>query len=347
MEEGDHFAGTAPDAACDGVTTPCTYNNGHVTEVNGDLKRMVATYNAIHGTSATTDFAVHSDMAPNVYIRNNPARGAAIVRTLEKVISDIAVTNPLTGNKENLFVAMADPVEEKTLHMVTADPDRTPTFTPFAQGDYFLNASSSAPCTGNNLDNCVFLPATAPPANTFAWNHGGIQPEIVNVWSGWVGPGVEKKKQIEDVWSDHTDVRPTFLALLGLEDSYVSDGRVLTEFVKDRALAKSLHKHHKELEELGQAWKAINAPLGAFAADTLTASTGALASDTPSDATYSNTETEIENLTNERDALASQIRAALHDAAFNDDKLDKRQAKAWLEQADDLLARASALAGRF
>ena len=51
VEEGDHFAGTAPDAPCDGVTTPCTYANGHVTEVNGDLKRMVATYNASHGTS--------------------------------------------------------------------------------------------------------------------------------------------------------------------------------------------------------------------------------------------------------------------------------------------------------
>ena len=33
VEEGDHFAGTAPDAPCDGVTTPCTYANGHVTEV--------------------------------------------------------------------------------------------------------------------------------------------------------------------------------------------------------------------------------------------------------------------------------------------------------------------------
>src|SRR6266576_107026 len=44
VEEGDHFAGTAPDDPCDGVTTACTYANGHVTEVNGDLKRLVATY---------------------------------------------------------------------------------------------------------------------------------------------------------------------------------------------------------------------------------------------------------------------------------------------------------------
>ena len=75
VEEGDHFAGTAPDAPCDGVTTACTYANGHVTEVNGDLRRIIAKYNADNGTTATTDFSVHADMAPNVYIKGNPARG--------------------------------------------------------------------------------------------------------------------------------------------------------------------------------------------------------------------------------------------------------------------------------
>ena len=135
VEEGDHFAGTAPDnPSCDGVTTACTYANGHVTEVNGDLKRLVATYNASHGTSATTSFSVHSDMAPNVYVNGNPARDSATARNLEKAMSDMSVTNPLSGQNEKLFVAMADPVEEKLLHMVTADPARTPTFTPFAAG---------------------------------------------------------------------------------------------------------------------------------------------------------------------------------------------------------------------
>src|SRR5262249_7889389 len=146
VEEGDHFAGTAPDAPCDGVTTPCTYANGHVTEVNGDVKKMVATYNATHaGNNATTDFSVHTDMAPNVYMTGDPARDSAAARTLERTMSDIKVKNPLSGVTQPLFVAMADPVEEKLLHMVTADPARTPTFTPFAQGDYFLNASSTTP----------------------------------------------------------------------------------------------------------------------------------------------------------------------------------------------------------
>ena len=216
VEEGDHFGGTAPDAACNGVTTPCTYANGHVTEANGDLKRMVARYNLDHGTSATTSFSVHSDMAPNVYVNGNPAPGSALARDLEKVVSGIEVTNPLSGVHQKLMVAMADPIEEKVLHMVTADPARTPTFTPFAEGDYFLNASSTTPCdnTTNAPPNaCVFLPNTTPPANTFAWNHGGIQPEVATTWVGIAGPGVKNLGQDHSFYSDHADLRPTMLAL--------------------------------------------------------------------------------------------------------------------------------------
>ena len=86
---------------CDGVTTACTYANGHVTEVNGDLRRLVATYNADHGTSATTDFSVHSDMAPNVYVKAIPPATRPTARDLEKAMSDIDVTNPLSGEQRS------------------------------------------------------------------------------------------------------------------------------------------------------------------------------------------------------------------------------------------------------
>ena len=39
------------------------------------------------------------------------------------------------------MVALADHTEMKTLHMVTADPSRTPTFTPFADPDWFFFAT--------------------------------------------------------------------------------------------------------------------------------------------------------------------------------------------------------------
>ena len=78
--------------------------------------------------------------------------------------------------------------------------------------------------------------------------------------------------------------------------------------------------------------------------DTLTASTGALASDTAGDTTYADTEAALAGLGAERDALAGKIRLALWNAEFNDQKLDEKQAKDWIDQANDLLDRADALA---
>ena len=44
-----------------------------------------------------------------------------------------------------MAVNFADPVEEKALHMVNADPHRTPTFTMFGNDDFFFTASASTP----------------------------------------------------------------------------------------------------------------------------------------------------------------------------------------------------------
>ena len=343
VEEGDHFAGTQPNAACDGVTTPCTYAN--VSEVNADLKRLVATYNVNHGTSATTNFSVHSDLAPNVYITGNPAAGSPVARTLEQAMSDMTVTNPYSGKQQKLFVAMADPVEQKLLHMSTADPARLPTFTPFAQGDYFLSASSTTPCPGNDPNACLTT-AVTNPNQSFAWNHGGIQPEIRTTWIGWVGPGIEKKGQTDKVWTDHTDIRPTMLALLGLKDDYVSDGRVVTEFLKGDAVPKSLGPK-PDVEKLGAMWKQINASFGQFSMDTLCASTGALASNTAGDTTYAQTESALASLGAQRDTLAGQIRLALWNAEFGNQKIDPKQAKAWVKQGQGYLDQAAALCGGF
>jgi len=65
--------------------------------------------------------------------------------------------------------------------MITSDPARTPTFTLFADPNYFLFAGAPA-CT--DKAPCV----TENPG--FAWNHGDVQPEIVTTWLGMVGPGM-------------------------------------------------------------------------------------------------------------------------------------------------------------
>ena len=214
-EEGDHFAGSQPTpAGCDGVNTPCSYTT--VSEINGNLAGLLATQQGI-----TTPFTVHSDMAPTIYITGNPVRTDPVTRNFGRALGQLTAVSPLTGQTDNLTVALADPVGMKTLHMVTADPQRTPTLVMFAHADYFFSAGAA-----NCSSPCIFIPA---PGNfTFAWNHGGIQPEIATTWLGLVGPGVRNLGD-SDTWADHTDTRTTMLSLLGRKDTYVHDGRVLID----------------------------------------------------------------------------------------------------------------------
>ena len=337
-EEGDHFAGSPPtNPGCDGVNVPCTYpltpeGNRFIGEINGNLAGLLATQQGI-----TTPFTVHSDMAPTIYLTGNPSRTAPATRTFGRAVGALTAVNPYTGNTDHLTAALADPVEMKTLHMITADPQRTPTLTMFALPDYFLFAGAP-----NCNSPCITVPTT-PPTSTFAWNHGGIQPEIATTWLGMVGPGVRNNGD-DETWADHADVRPTMLNLVGLEDPYVHDGRVLIDQLYAWAVPQTLRAHRETLRRLGEVYKQLNAPFGDFAMDTLSASTTAIGSGSGSDdSTYTDLEGQIEALTTQRDTLATQIRAALNAAASGDAAVNEQQAKAWIRQAEGLLAQAAAL----
>jgi hypothetical protein len=332
VEEGDHFAGSQPTpAGCDGVTVPCSYPL--LGEVNGNLRGLLATQQGI-----TTPFTVHADMAPTVYITGNPDRTAPVTRDFERAVSRLTAVNPYTGRTDNLTVALADPVEMKALHMITADPARTPTFTMFAHPDYFLFTGGPDCSTP-----CVTVPTTPP---TFAWNHGGIQPEIATTWLGMVGPGVRNVGQDNTTWADHTDVRPTMLSLLGLRDDYLHDGRVILEPLQASSVPRSLRAHRATLLRLGAVYKQLNAPFGLFASATLAASTHALASGGPAgDSTYTAVEGRIASLTAARDALARQIRALLDAAAFGGQAVNEQQAKRYIQQSVTLIIQAARLAG--
>src|SRR5258707_14579159 len=156
VDEGDHFVGDAPTpAGCDGLNTACTYNR--VGEINADLRRMVRTQ-----FGDTTVFSVHSDDAPTVYVNGTSLQPLIdqtnpVVRNLEREMAQLSWLNPYTGLVENnIMVALADHTEMKALHMITADPFRTPTFTPFADPDWFFFATGGAlPATPAN---CAFIP---------------------------------------------------------------------------------------------------------------------------------------------------------------------------------------------
>jgi hypothetical protein len=336
VDEGDHFAGDQPsNPGCDGINTACTYNR--VGEINANLSAMIRTQ---YGD--TTPFTVHSDSAPNVYITGNPSQTAPATRNLEREMAQLHWTNPYTGNvQNNIMVALADKTEMKTLHMVTADPFRTPTFTPFADPDWFFFASGS-PATCATDAACASIPPRT--SQSFAWNHGDIQDEIASTWAGYVGPGIKNLGNDNSVWTDHTDHRPTLLTLLGLKDDYQTDGRAVTEIASENALPVSLRVHHPSLERLGDSYKQLMASFGSFSMDTLVASTRALASNSAGDQTYTNTESAIEALTNQRNALAAEIRAGFNKAQFDGVKLSENQIKAWTQASNALLAEAHDLA---
>jgi hypothetical protein len=180
----------------------------------------------------------------------------------------------------------------------------------------------------------------------FAWNHGDIQPEIATTFIGMVGPGVRPVgvTQPTAFFTDHTDVRPTMMYLLGLTDDYQHDGRVILEMLDPNVLSGTLHAHSHTLLELGQIYKQINAPFGSLAQSTLTVSTYAIESTSQGDAIYASLENRIASWTTQRDALATQIKQLLSQAQFSGLAINEQQAKQLISSSQNLLDRASACA---
>jgi hypothetical protein len=254
--------------------------------------------------------------------------------------------NPYTGQVENgIMVALADHTEMQTLHMVTTDPFRTPTFTPFADPDWFFFATGgSPPATCATPAACAFIPARTN--SSFAWNHGDIQDEIASTWVGYVGPGVRNLGATGAYWTDHTDVRPTILTLVGLSDDYDTDGRTVFQALYPWAVPVAVSDKAPQLAKLEAAYKQLTAPFGEFGMQTLRASTTGLESGSSSDdSTYTSTESSIQSLTSQRDSLAATIRSAINGAEFRGAIPDSQDMKSWTSQANDLIAQATALAG--
>jgi hypothetical protein len=331
-DENDHFVGGQPSPAnCDGIQVPCTYTQ--VGEIDAFVDRLL-----LSQRQNTTPFAVHSDDAPTFYISGNPAPTDPATRTMEHDLNALTVLNPITGNNEKLSALLADRAEMKLLHMAPAIADRLPTFTMFGNDNYFDETASAS--SGKGKD-CSQAPACVAVGPGFAWNHGDFQKQITRTWFGMVGPGVAKQGRDDTVFSDHTDLRPTILTLVGLKDDYVHDGRVLVENLERHALPDSLSDSLPTYVALAQAYKQINATKGPVGVNSLVAANRAITSD---DATYGKFLTTIGAITNERDALASQMIALLNGAAFENKPV--RSAEDLVEQARKLNDKVEDMAGQ-
>jgi hypothetical protein len=118
---------------------------------------------------------------------------------------------------------------------------------------------------------------------------------------------------------------------------------VLFEGLETKATPQALIAHRETVRELSAAYEQLNASFGEFALGILDASTTALKSDDAGDATYNAIEDRIASLTDERDALAGDIKQQLDAAAFDGQPLDEAQAKNEIAQANSLIGQAQSL----
>jgi arylsulfatase A-like enzyme len=327
-DENDHFVGGAPTPVnCDGVNVPCTYAAGQKGEIDVLINRLLVTQRA-----NSTAFSVHSDDAPTVYINGNPAPTDALTRTMEHDLDALVTTNPMTGNTDKLSRLLADQAEMKLLHMVTASPARTPTMTMFGNDNYFFETGNGGACASQS--DCVFV------GPGFAWNHGDFQQQITRTWVAMVGPGVKPLGRDDEVFTDHADVRPTIMALLGLKDDYVHEGRVVAEWMLDHALPDGIGDARENFIELAQLFKQLDAPKGELGRASLVWSNRSV---TAADKVYADYLKRIGDITEDRNELASQIKTVLNNAEFHNQPVDEgaehdlgRRAKSLIDEVKEL-----------
>jgi hypothetical protein len=312
-DEGDHvIAGPPTPANCDGVNVPCTY--AQIGEVAANIRQLI-----INQTGITTPFLVHSDSAPNFYITGNPSQTLPITRNLERAAGTVTAVNPYSGVTEQVSNYLADQAEMGLLHMMTADRKRDSTFTMFAKPDYFLS---------------TFPPTTAiNPA--FNWNHGDIAPDINVTWLGLVGPDVKNLGVTDQLWTDHADIRPTILALTGLHEDYIHQGRPISQVMTET---------RQDLNRLADVYKQINAPVGQLSLDSIRFATSATLSTSTGDQTYMDADAQIAAWTSQRNALADQMIALLDTTAPGYTNHNDRNVNDLIRQGEQLLAEVHAAA---
>jgi len=322
-EENDQLAGAnvgraiePTPAGCDGVTTPCHYAASQVGELQANIKGLLSTT-----ASSATAYDIEPQGA-SIYVHGQPAADDPTVRQLERDTAAMTANNPYTSvANEKITNYQAGALEQRVLHMQTADTLRTPTYTLFPKPDYFFATSDiNGAHVGVNP--------------RFAWNHGYYSPNIDITWAGIVGPGVAvhgvdgpgpaggnepsdpnstntvPEASRVGTWVEETDLRPTLLHLSGLSDDYQSDGRVISQVLRNGPSAL------RATETLAEAYQQLNSSVGAFATDTLIAESAALAGGSAaSDAAYEDEQRQLLRLADARDALAGVIKVQLAKAA--------------------------------
>lgn len=367
-DEGDHFnganVGRALQPTCSGTAGTlgysCAYAAGSVGEVS----------TSIHGllTAQQSDSAAffNEPQGDTVYLNGQPSATDPTTRALESAFASAHVHDPYVSQSADVPLTnfMADQEEEQLLHYVVADPSRTPSFTVFPESDVYMSdgtTDGSTPCANGTTASNAGTDCTSLTPK-YQWDHGYYAPEIDNTWLGFVGPGVKSlglngsdadagpnsagaisgEAQLDTsvtnpgIWADHTDTRPTLMALVGLTDSYTPDGRVLTDIMSNPPATTQ----GSQFLPLAQCYKQLNSSVGTFGTDTLVADTHAMESASPR---YGGFLSRLTALGNRRDALAGTLKQELFAAEFNGQALP-HNAGGQMSECTSILSQADQMA---
>ncbi len=347
VDEGDFYAGGPPiNPGCNGVTVPCQYTPGGVGphtvgEQNVDLVNALK-----REKHNTTEFDVHADSAPTFYVHGSSAKSGPPatdprVRRLERDVSGLTLTNARSGEKAKVTQHIADRTEQTILHMSNADPSRTPSFTLFGNPVFYYQQEGPFGYTCPTGD----VPAGCPSVtNGDAWNHGDDNPVIARTWLGLVGPTIRRLGQTSAIWTDHTDLRPTMLSVLGLTPDYTPDGGVIAQAVEPAGLPTGVREASPLFDALTGTYKQLNAPFGEFDHASEIVSTKAVQTRSPGDAEYQAWDAQLRVCGNSRDAIAAQIKARLDAVEFGGATLDPATGGRLIAESRRLISQMQTLA---
>ncbi|HEY6399110.1 MAG TPA: hypothetical protein VIX82_16810 [Solirubrobacteraceae bacterium] len=347
VDEGDFYAGGPPvNSGCNGVTVPCQYTPGGVgkhTIGEQDVDLVNALNQEKHNT---TEFDVHADSAPTVYVHGSssasgPSPNDPRVRRLERDMAGLTLTNARTGETNRVTQHIADQAAERILHMINADPSRTPSFTLFGNPTYYYQQEGPFGYTCPSPNGPPGCPAVN---NGNAWNHGSDNQVIGNTWVGFVGPTIRNLGQTGSIWTDHTDVRPTMLSVLGLSPDYVPDGRLVAQMVQPPSLPAGVRASLPLYIELTGTYKQLNAPFGEFARASERVSTKAVTTTSPGDAIYKAWDRQLSACGEARNAVAAAVKSLLDRASFGGAGIDGGHAMKLIDRSKALIAQITALA---
>ena len=227
-------------------------------------------------------------MAPTIYITGNPSRTDAGTRDVRPALGQLTARQPVHGPDGDLSVALADPVGMKALHMVTADPQRTPTLTMFAAAGLVpvrrprrTATRRASPCRRRRR-------RPRSRGTTAASSRRSRRPG-----SGWSGRACAHLGD-DDTWADHTDIRPTMLSCsVSATRTSTTAACSSTSSLPGRCRRRCA-RTATTLRRLGEVYKQLNAPFRQFRQDMLAASTKAIKSGSSTDdSTYTQTRTQM------------------------------------------------------